>query len=288
MKWDFFSAEVGLVTTLASFSLRGGVPFTLCAQPPWVWLSFWQIQGRLMGAHTRWSPPRRSCFRQPAESSSWTFLYFWSVEWFPLCWSCMFPFCRRRTVPWVQWSLRGEAVSRGHAVCRLRSQQETVPLPVSTGEARRVLRCRVGCNDEVLNSQSWSPLPLSKWHCPSPFRRHFCLPAILSFRMDQNWHLPSHILGVYGSCSLCEEHMPWPWAPDIMRRPQHAFSIMLHGWYGCEIMEHTRLLVGRRVGVSVAWPLMFRGLHRPIVPKQRSTEGRAEPVQLAFHGVSPA
>lgn len=69
------------------------------------------------------------------------------------------PLCHRRTVPRGQRSLRGEAVSRGYAVCWLRSQQETVPLPVSTGKARRVLRCRVQWDDEGLNSYSGGPCP---------------------------------------------------------------------------------------------------------------------------------
>lgn len=74
-------------------------------------------------------------------------------------WSCIFHLCHRRTVPGVQRSLCGEAVSGRHAVCRLWSQQETVPLPVSTRKARRVLRCRAEWNDEDLISYSWNTCP---------------------------------------------------------------------------------------------------------------------------------
>lgn len=50
------------------------------------------------------------------------------------------PYCRR-TLPRVQRPLPGEAVSRGHAVCGLWSQPETVHLPVPTRKAWRVFRC---------------------------------------------------------------------------------------------------------------------------------------------------
>lgn len=50
------------------------------------------------------------------------------------------PYCRS-TVPRLHGSLPGEAVPRGHAVCGLRSQPETVHLPVPTGKAWRVFRC---------------------------------------------------------------------------------------------------------------------------------------------------
>lgn len=106
------------------------------------------------------------------------------------------PLCHRRTVPRVQRSLRGEAVSGGHAVCRLRSQQETVPLPVSTGEARRVLRCRAGQDDEGLNSHS------------------VCMQCFPSAWTPAS--LPPQILEIYYSCSLCSGNMQCLWAPYIM------------------------------------------------------------------------
>lgn len=99
---------------------------------------------------------------EPVEPSSQTILCFLD---FTECRVIAFllimcvPLCHRRTVSRGQRSLRGEAVSRGHAVCWLRSQQETVPLPVSTGKARRVLRCRARWDDEGLNSCSGSPCP---------------------------------------------------------------------------------------------------------------------------------
>lgn len=99
---------------------------------------------------------------EPVEPSSQTILCFLG---FTECRVIAFllimcvPLCHRRTVSRGQRSLCGEAVSRGHAVRWLRSQQETVPLPVSTGKARRVLRCGVRWDDEDPASYSGSPCP---------------------------------------------------------------------------------------------------------------------------------
>lgn len=124
------------------------------------------------------------------------------------------PLCNRRTVPRVQRPLRGEAVSRGHAVRRLRSQQETVPLPVSTGEARRMLRCRAGRDDEGLIHIP-EALALECIILPLAFQKIFCLEATFSIEGTPA-SIPLKPHGIYYSRCLWKGNMQSPQAPSRM------------------------------------------------------------------------
>lgn len=119
--------------------------------------------------------------------------------------------------------------------------QETVPLPVSTGKARRVLRCRVRWDDEDPAS-FWKPLPLSKLHCPAPSRRHSysCM-----------WHFPQsepqlaspQILGIWLQLQpvLREHAMP---VGSLRNGTVACVSAVSCACWDCEIIENKQKAVG--------------------------------------------
>lgn len=209
--WSFFSWSWRSSHNLSMFlPKRRSSVYSLHPTDFILVVSFRQVQRRSKGTHTGRSPFRSSGFCAASVSPlglcrvqlSNHSCALWSVGWFPLYWSYVFPLCHRRTVPGVQRSVHGEAMSRGHAVCRLRSQQETIPLPVSTGKAWRVLRCRVGWNDEDINSYSQSIFPVVNYTVLAlPEDTSVCICTLLqngpqlTSTLECTW--------VYCSCSLC-------------------------------------------------------------------------------------
>lgn len=81
----------------------------------------------------------------------------------------------RRALPRVQWSLSGEAVSRGHAVCGLWSQPETVHLPVPTRKAWRVFRCMSQTKRGIYLDNKVLPFSFCRQRCQWSQQKMYCL-----------------------------------------------------------------------------------------------------------------
>lgn len=155
-------------------------------------------------------------------------------------------------------------------MCWLWSQQETVSLPVSTRKARRVLRYRVGWNYEGLNSYSWSTCPWVNCIALALLRDiSVCMQHLPSEWTTANIH-SQMFLGFITASAFAEETCNGRgllvWQEDhnmcFQSCPMDVKSI---NWKieGCWL--------GREVRVSMAWPLMLRGLYIP-EPQNRAQQ----------------